>query len=95
MTAIPFTARVQIPDYVLIQELDGEAVLLNLKSETYFGLDEIGMRMWQVLTTSSSIQNAYEALWNEYDVQPDKLQQDLDELLVKLLEQGLVKISDE
>jgi hypothetical protein len=95
MTAVPYTSHVQIPEHVLVQELDGEAVLLNLKSETYFGLDEVSMRMWQVLTTSPSIQSAYELLLNEYDVQELKLHQDLDELLDKLVEQGLVQVSNE
>jgi len=37
-----------LPD-VLSQEVDGETVLLNLNSENYFGLDEIGTRIWQLL----------------------------------------------
>jgi hypothetical protein len=92
MTVIPLNARVIVPANVLIQELDGEAVLLNLKSETYFGLDDVGMLMWQVLTTSPSIQNAFEVLQNEYEVAPEKLQQDLGELLDKLVQQGLLEI---
>lgn len=92
---IPFSARVTHPAHVLVQELDGEAVLLNLKSETYFGLDDVGTRMWQVLTTSPSIQIAYEALLDEYDAVPEKLQQDLGELLDQLVEQGLLEVGIE
>jgi hypothetical protein len=43
-------------------------VLLNLKSENYFGRDPVGTRMWTLLATSDSIQSAYEALLDEYDV---------------------------
>jgi hypothetical protein len=94
MTSITPTSRVTVPEYVLIQELDGEAVLLDLKSETYFGLDDVGIRMWQVLTTSPSIQNAYEALLEEYDVTPEQLLQDLNELVTRLVEQGLLEVVD-
>ena len=94
MTPIDYHARVLVPEHVLVQELDGEAVLLNLKSETYFGLDEVGMRMWQALTTSPTVQNAYDALLEEYEVLPGTLQHDLDELLGRLVEQGLVVVED-
>ena len=95
MTPVAYDAHVTAPEYILIRELEGEAVLLNLKTETYFGLDDVGMRMWQVVTTSASIQDAYEALLGEYDVPPEQLRQDLDELLGKLVEQGLVEVSND
>jgi hypothetical protein len=34
-----------VPDDVLFRDLDGEAVILNLRTGTYFGLDELGTRM--------------------------------------------------
>jgi hypothetical protein len=78
----------------LFRELRGEAVLLNLGSESYFGLDAVGTRMWMVLTAAASIQAAYEALLDEYDVEAEKLREDLDGLIGKLVEHGLVEISD-
>ena len=49
-------SRVRIPESVLFQELDGEAVLLHLESGVYFGLDPIGTRMWHLLEESESLQ---------------------------------------
>jgi hypothetical protein len=79
----------------LISEVGGESVLLNLKNERYFGLDDVGTRMWKALMAVDSIQAAYEMLLAEYDVEADRLRQDLDELIGKLMEQGLVEISGE
>ena len=42
-------SRVSVNDDVLFQELDGEGVLLNLKTGVYFGLDSVGARVWQLL----------------------------------------------
>lgn len=42
---ISLPTRVEISPEVLFQELQGEAVLLNLTSERYYGLDDVGMRM--------------------------------------------------
>jgi len=91
---ISFEDRVTMPKDVLLSGVQGESVLLNLESERYFGLDEVGTRMLSVLTSSNSIQAAYDALVDEYDVDAELLRQDLIALLDKLVAQGLVEIAD-
>lgn len=93
MMPLSFAMRVTVPADVLITAVDGESVLLNLENESYFGLDEVGTRMWTVLTTSTSIRSAYEALLGEYDVEPQKLRQDLETLIQQLQKHGLVEVS--
>jgi len=93
--AISFAARVSVPPDILISEVGGESVLLNLKSERYFGLDDIGTQMWKTLIASDSIQAAYETLLAEYDVEASRLREDLDDLIQKLMEQGLVEVGSE
>ena len=90
--AITFDSRVQVPADVLVSELDGESVILNLKTESYFGLDEVGARMWTVVTGSDSIQAGYEKLTDEYGVDPERLRKDLTALLEQLVEQGLLEV---
>ncbi len=86
--------RVSVPADVLFRELDGESVLLNLDSENYFGLDQVGTRMWAVLTTSDSVQAACETLLAEYDVAPDALYGDMAKLVEELVAHGLLELSD-
>jgi hypothetical protein len=90
---ISFDSKVTVPDDVLVSQLQGESVLLNLKSECYHGLDEVGTRFWELLTSSESIQSAYEALLSEYAVDPDTLRGDLTELVGALQEKGLVELA--
>ena len=90
--SISFSSKVIVPPDVLLNTIDGESVILSLVSESYFGLDESATRMWSALTTSDSIQQAYETLLTEYEVEPDVLRRDLSNLLDKLSERGLVKI---
>jgi len=92
---VSFSERVSIPADVLIRELDGESVVLNLDSERYFGLDEVGTRMVTCLSEANSIQAAYEMLLTEYDVDPDTLRQDLQTLIEDLLAHGLVEIKQD
>jgi hypothetical protein len=81
-----------VPKHVLVRPLEKELVLLNLEEECYFGLDEIGARMWQAITTAENINDAYSMLANEFDVEAERLRQDLSELLGKLTEKGLLQI---
>lgn len=90
---ISFSDRVQVPEGILISNLQDESVILNLDSERYFGLDNVGTRILTVLTNSDSIQSAYESLLAEYDVDHAVLRQDLLALIENLLQQGLVQVS--
>jgi hypothetical protein len=92
MMSVPFSERVTIAPDVLFRLVGDEAVLLNLTTELYLGLDLVGARMWTVLNDAPSIQAAYDALLQEYEVEPDRLRQDIDELLSQLLEQGLIEV---
>ena len=91
--AISFSDRVRVPDDVLISNLQEESVILNLDSERYYGLDDVGTRFLSVLTTSDSIEAAYEKLIQEYDVDEEVLRKDLLTLVENLLAQGIVQIS--
>lgn len=82
---------VQSPE-TLINIIEGESVLLNLKNESYYGLDEVGTRMWELLTTSDSIQAAYEKLLDEYEVEAETLRNDLGEMIENLIENGLLEV---
>ena len=87
---ISFSDRVTVPDDVLISNLQDESVILNLDSERYYGLDDVGTRFLSVLTTSDTIETAYERLRNEYDVDPQVLLNDLVALIENLIDQGLL-----
>ena len=84
--------RVSAPPHVLVRFLDRESVLLNLDTEQYFGLDETGTRMWQLLTASPNIDAAYEELLAEFDVEPQLLRDNLTDLLERLVENGLLQV---
>ena len=91
--AISFSDRVRVPDDVLLSNLQEESVILNLDSERYYGLDDVGTRFLSVLNTSDSIEAAYEKLIQEYDVDEEVLRKDLLTLVENLLAQGIVQIS--
>ena len=89
---VSFADRASMLPHVLVRVLDKESVLLNLNTERYYGLDETGTRMWQLLTSAPSIEAAYQELQNEYDVESALLRLHLTELLGRLVENGLLQI---
>lgn len=89
---VSFADRVATLPHVLVRFLDKESVLLNLETERYYGLDETGTRMWQLLTSAPSIEAAYQELRNEFDVESELLRLHLTELLGRLVENGLLQI---
>ncbi|MGH9968591.1 MAG: PqqD family peptide modification chaperone [Pyrinomonadaceae bacterium] len=91
--SISFTDRVVLPEDVLVSDLQGESVILNLNNKCYYGLDEIGTSMLSVLTTSHSIEAAFETLLNNYDVSGEVLRRDLISLIERLVDQGVVEIT--
>jgi hypothetical protein len=95
VTSIAFSMRISVQPDVLIREVGGESVILDLKTERYLGLNGVGTEMWKALTTSDSIQAAFEHLLAEYDVDPEVLRRDLHDLIEKLIEHGLVTASKE
>jgi len=87
-----WNSYVRIAPDVLHQELGGETVLLNLANESYFGLDEVGTRVWQVLGETRSASDVVARLVEEYEVSTDQLRLDVERLISELVEAGLVLI---
>jgi hypothetical protein len=77
---------------VISQEVSGETVLLDLESENYFGLDEVGTRIWQLIKETNDLQAIYQTLLAEYDVSEQRLQQDLNTLLAEISGLGLIRL---
>ncbi len=79
------------PD-VISQEVSGETVLLDLNSEHYFGLDEVGTRIWQLIDSSGNLQEIYDTMLSEYEVEADQLREDMTQLLGDIEKAGLVAL---
>lgn len=96
MTATPrsvtLASKATASDDVLVQEVGGESVLLDLASERYFGLDPVGTRIWALLGEHASLQAIADAMCAEFDAEPERIQSDLLALVAELAEAGLVKV---
>jgi hypothetical protein len=84
--------RVQVAGNVLFRDVGNEAVLLNLATSSYFGLNEIGARVWRLLASGASLAGVLEALQSEYDVPEEQLRRDLRALVDELVAEKLLVV---
>jgi hypothetical protein len=82
------------PDGVLLREIEGESVLVNLDNGQYYGLDDVGTRLYQLLVDSADVGAAIETALAEYDVDAETLQRDLAELVDRLTVEGLIEVKN-
>ena len=88
---VQFGGRLKMSSEALVSYLDEEAVILDLKSENYYGLDEVGTDMLRVLTESGSVEEACARMLEMYDVAREDLERDLGEFVGRMLELGLIE----
>jgi hypothetical protein len=84
--------RIAVSSDALFQEVEGEAVILDLAQSQYFGLDEVGTRIWQLLQTHGTARAVIDQMLEEFDVEPERLEADLEALLEALAESRLVTL---
>jgi len=78
------------PD-VLSRNLDGETVLLDLETGTYFGLDAVGTRIWELIAQNQPPPAILKVILDEYDVDEQRARTDLLEPLGALVAKGLIR----
>jgi hypothetical protein len=89
MTRISLDHTFQISKDAIFRDLDGEAVILDLQSGTYFGLNAVGAHIWQLLVRDGALRTAFDDLCREYDAEPAVLERDLIALVSRLTEARL------
>ena len=86
--------KITISEEALSQEVNGETVILDLKSESYFGLDEVGTRIWQLLLENGDVKKVFDVMLDEFDVDEDQLEADINKLINDMVKNGLLQIAD-
>jgi phosphoribosylformylglycinamidine (FGAM) synthase PurS component len=94
-TSIASTAHVVAIKDQVSSSLAEEAVILDLKSGKYYGLNPVGASIWSLIQQPITVAQIKAALLAEYEVDAETCEQDLQTLLQDLLSNGLIEVSDE
>lgn len=82
--------KYQLADHVSLTEVDDEAVLLDLNSGAYYGLNHVGALFMTHLINQQSIESASNEIAEHYQTPHEAVVRDIDRLLKQLLKQKLV-----
>jgi Coenzyme PQQ synthesis protein D (PqqD) len=77
----------------LSSQLADEVVILNLANSTYYGLDPIGTRIWELIQTPQTVAKVLEHLLEDYDVEKSECERTLFDLLEDFRKHDLITLS--
>jgi hypothetical protein len=95
MAIISDTSTIVVTKDQVSCELSGEAAILNLKSGVYFGLNTVGASIWKLIQEPKTLKEIRDSILEEFDVDPDRCENDILEILQELSTNGLIEIVDE
>jgi coenzyme PQQ synthesis protein D (PqqD) len=73
-------------------DLGGEVAILDLEGGTYYGLDAVGARIWDLIQEPKTVEEIRNVLLEEYEVESERCERDVIRLLQELAEEGLVEV---
>lgn len=77
---------------LLSADLDGEMVMMDIASGQYYGLNDVGSRLWQEMATPTAVESLCRRLEADYDASPAVIQQGVLRFLGAMLEKHLVRV---
>ena len=75
-------------------DLAGEAIVLSLRTAMYYGLDQVGARIWELVREPTRVADIRDAIASEYDVELERCERDVLDLLRQLATEGLIEVRD-
>ena len=84
--------KVTIPAQVMAREVGDETVILDLANGTYYGLDLVGARIWQLMAEGQTLVQVRDVILAEYEVAREDIERDMLALVQALLERQLVSV---
>ena len=82
----------QINNEVLSSKIDEEAILMSLEAESYFGLDPVGSRIWELLAEQPvTTDELIGLLMQEYEVNESTCREQVEHFLIDMQANGLIK----
>jgi len=76
---------------VLASEMDGETIMMSIAGGSYYGMDNIGSRIWELLEEPIRVSDLCHRLMEEFDVEVDQCLADVMVFLNALGENKLIK----
>ncbi len=91
MSVITPETVVQRSDHLLTSDVDNETVMMDIDRGDYFGLNEVGSRIWKLSQNPISVNDLCTELEKEYGVTSEQCEADVKLFLAELVEQNFIR----
>ena len=95
MNDVHLSSKLKIAKDILVRELEGEAVLLNIQTGVYFGLDKTATATWQLMQKQKDLQGVLDSLLKDYEIDKKTCQDDLLKFASNLQKNAIVEIYED
>lgn len=86
------TDRLVRSQSVLVTDIVGETCMMSIDNGRYYGLDEVGTRIWEILAEPTSSADVVACLLREYDVSETECRTQVKSFLDHLVQERLVVV---
>jgi hypothetical protein len=95
MDSLTERAVITRAEELAVTDLDGETVVLDVETGTYFGLNEVGTQIFALTEESIPVSNVLDHLKDMYDVPAGRLREDVMAFLHEMYAHGLIRRVDD
>jgi hypothetical protein len=78
----------------MFSKIDSETVVMSIENDSYYGIDAVGSRIWELIDEKTTLENLIETLHKEFEAQPGQIESDTLTFLQKLLKENLILIEN-
>ena len=95
MTKINLDTRIGRDSKTASRIIDSEAIVLTPLDSKIHSVNEVGTRIWELLAEKPTVEKVLSTICDEFEVDRDIAQKDINEFLNNLIDRGMVEVISE
>jgi len=77
---------------IVASDIDGETVMMSIQNGEYYGLDDIGSRIWELIEKPVKVSDLIDTLLEKFDVDRETCERDVLKFLNELNEDKILEV---
>ena len=96
LSDVPFSAGtiVNRSDVLVAANLGDDVVMMDVDRGSYYGLENVAARIWSLVERPMSVRSICDRLLEQYEVPPDRCEEEVTAFIDELLREGILRIVD-
>ena len=77
---------------IVASDIDGETVMMSVENGKYYGLDDIGSRIWELIERPVKVSDLIDTLLKRFDIDRETCERDVLKFLNGLNDDRILKV---